>query len=176
MVKSNSDNWVRREGCSCNRCREAENNVGSNTDRNDKSKKHGNQILTEFQFDQNFFDREIFEEPISILQVEFNRVSAGDKIWFSGIVSVDNDDDEFVTLVLNIVRTRANGLSNTIYTQLFEIDEENQDDITQIPFAHVQVEANGISDVTYTVTIERQDNTGEVFLFGQSTLTAVRFS
>lgn len=162
--------WEVREGCSCKKCKEA---VLETTKCRDD---HKNDTKVEFQYDQNFFDREIFEEPITILQVEFNKIPANSKIWFSGIVALDNDDNDYVPLILNIVRTRENGLSNTIYTQYFEVDEENNDDITQVPFAHVEIEANDIKNVTYTVTIQRDQNFGDVFLFGQSTLAATRFS
>lgn len=163
--------WEVREGCSCKKCKKA-GDIETTKWRDD----HKNDTKVEFQFDQNFFDREIFEDPITILQVEFNKIPANSKIWFSGIVSLDNDDNDFVPLILNIVRTRANGLSNTIYTQYFEVDEENNDDITQVPFAHVEIEANDIKNVTYTVTIQRDQDFGEVYLFGQSTLAATRFS
>ncbi len=106
--------WEVREGCSCQKCKETIlKTIKCRDDHKDDTK-------VEFQFDQNFFDREIFEEPIKILQVEYNKIPK----------ALDNDDNDYVPLILNIARIRENGLSNTIYIQYFEVDEENHDDIT----------------------------------------------
>jgi hypothetical protein len=141
-------------------------------DKHDKDK--GDKV--EFKYDISNLNVEIFGNPIAVLQAEFNKVKAGDRISLSGIIGLDNDSDEDVTMLITILRTRENGLSNIIYSQIFEVHEEGNNDITQEPFAHVEVEQNDIRNVTYTVRIERLEGNVDIFLFGQSTLTAVRYS
>lgn len=183
--------WEKKDGCDCFKCREVNINVVCKEDKEDKhdqkwdcqdKKKVGGDKCVgpkdafEFQYDTSFLDEEIKERKIPVLQVIFSKVCAGDRVWFNGLVGFDNDDEEFVTLRLSIVRTTSSGLSHTIYRQTFEIDEEFHDDLTQVAFSHVEFEQNDTRDVTYTVNVERVSNSGEVFFFGQNTLTALRIS
>ncbi|MGB3261426.1 hypothetical protein [Paenisporosarcina sp.] len=148
---------------------------GKGKDHDDKhDKDNGDKV--EFKYDISNLNVEIFGDPIAVLQAEFNKVKAGDRISLSGIIGLDNDSDEDVTMLITILRTRDNGLSNIIYSQIFEVHEEGNNDRTQEPFAHVEVEQNDIRNVTYTVRIQRLENNVDIFLFGQSTLTAVRYS
>lgn len=185
--------WEKLDGCDCFKCREAEmkNECDKKHDwdkkdeckcdchnkkKEDWDKCKGPTDKFEFQHDTSFLDDEIKECKIPVLQVVFSEICPGDKVWFNGLVGFDNDDNEFVTIRLTIVRTTAFGLNHTIYSQTFEIDEENHDDLTQVAFSYVEVEQNEKSDVTYTVNVERLENNGDVFLFGQNTLTALRIS
>ena len=177
--------WVKKKGCNCSKCSALEIKIEvevevtkKEKEKEDNKKEHdkGAQDRFEFQYDTSNLDVEIFEDPIAVLQVEFNRVFAGDRVSFSGIISLDNDTDEEVDMLLTILRTRANGATNIIYTQTFEVDEAGQDDRTQVPYAHVHVESNNIEDVTYIVRIQRLEDNVDVFLAGQSTLQAFRIS
>ena len=177
--------WVKKKGCNCSKCSALEIKIEvevevtkKEKEKEDNKKEHdkGAQDRFEFQYDTSNLDVEIFEDPIAVLQVEFNRVLAGDRVSFSGIIGLDNDSDEDVTMLLTILRTKANGASNTIYSQRFEVHEEGQNDRTQVPFAHVHVESNTIEDVTYTVQIQRLEDNVDIFLAGQSTLQVFRIS
>ena len=194
MKKHSGRNWEKKEGCKCPKCLEVEVNVEVEVevelevDCKENHKKHdhdekkceckkceGKTDKVEFKSDISFADDEIKKRPIEVLQVTFDKICENDKVWFSGIVGFDNDDNNPVTIKLTIVRTQ-NGNDKTIYRQTFEIDKEDHDDITQVPFAHVEYEQSEAKDVTYTVFVERLDNNGEVFLFGQSTLAALRIN
>lgn len=195
-MKSNKKAWLNE--CDCLDClaefirRDVKDinihvdcNDKNNNDNHDKSKdKHNDECKdkcqgptdkVEFQSDTSFLSDEIFNAPIQVLDVTFTKICAGDRVWLNGIVGFDNDtEDEVAVLRLSIVRTTENGNASTIYRQTFEIDEDGDDDRTQVPFAHVEFEQNEAKNVTYTVFVERLNDDIDVFFFGQNTLAALR--
>ena len=172
-----------KEECACNKCKELNVNVFCNNDQhNDKkhdecNKCKGPQNKIEFKSDTSWEDGEVKDYPKSILEVEFSKICPGDKIWFSGIVGFDNQTyNSDAEIELTIVRKTPFGEPKQIYKQIFEIDKEGHDDLTQVPFAHVAYEDNEKCDVTYTVKVERKNGSNDVYFFGQHTLTALRIS
>lgn len=177
--------YDKKEDCKCAKCGDVNIHVQCNED-HDKKKKdecekctgHTNKV--EFQADKSFLDEEIFDYPIQVLQVTFKKVCADDKVWLSGIVAFDNDTDapgtDVAVIKLTIKRTTGYGEENTIYRQIFEIDKPWHDDLTQVPFAHVEYEQNENKNVTYTVYVQRLNDYRDVFLYGQNTLAALRIN
>ncbi|EPD54216.1 hypothetical protein HMPREF1210_00201 [Paenisporosarcina sp. HGH0030] len=183
--------WDKKNECKCAKCGDVNIHVVCKEEDHDKKdhdekkkddceKCTGKTDKVEFQSDKSFLDDEIFEEPIQVLQVSFNKICEGDKVWLSGIVGFDNDTDvcgnDVAVIKLTIVRTTASGSERTIYRQTFEIDQPGHDDLTQVPFAHVEFESNENKNVTYTVFVQRLNENRDVFLFGQNTLAALRIN
>ena len=185
--------WEKREGCTCPRCREVEVTVECKKVKkyfDDREKKHddhekkchcdnckGPKDKVELQNDeQDFKHRRVKERSQEILQVTFDKLCFGDKVWLSGIVGFDNDNDFAAEVTLTITKRIGNGMERTIYTQEFEIDKAGNDDRTQVPFAKVDTIMSEQKDVTYTVRIELGDHHSYdgLFLEGVSTLTALR--
>ncbi|HSO57464.1 MAG TPA: hypothetical protein VLQ66_04420 [Paenisporosarcina sp.] len=205
-MNNNKKTWEILDGCDCFKCREAEMNKYDkskatkcgdvNIHVNCKEEEYGKKDYdkkkddcekctgctdkVEFQSDKSFLDDEIFESPIPVLQVTFKKICADDKVWLSGIVGFDNDTfepgNDVAVIRLTIVRTTQSGSEHTIYRQTFEIDQPGHDDLTQVPFAHVEYEQNERKNVTYTVFVQRLNDNRDVFLYGQNTLTALRIN
>jgi hypothetical protein len=130
----------------------------------------------EFKYDQRTFSATpIPIEPVTfpIVQVDFDTIHAGDRVWLSGVIGLDNDAAAFDTVVLTITRqSPIAGTPVTIYTQVFELSQEGSDDITQVPYSHVDVPLTELFDARYTVRISTFAT--NKFLEGQSILTAQR--
>jgi hypothetical protein len=165
--------------CDCNE-KKKDNCDCHEKKKDDCDKCKGQTDKIEFQSDKSFLNDEIFERPIEVLQVTFEKICEDDKVWLNGIVGFDNDTDvifnDVAVIRLTIVRSTESGNERTIYRQTFEIDQPGHDDLTQVPFAHVEYEQNGAKNVTYTVFVQRLNDNRDVFLFGQNTLAALRIN
>lgn len=136
--------------------------------------------LREFKYDERVGDLIIPipptpAAPVTVLQVDFDKINVGDRIWLNGIVSLNNNNNTFSTVTLTILRTSPIlGTPQVVYTQVFEIDNEGDDDLTQVPFSHVDVPTTQLFDIVYQVRI----TVGNPNLFVQTpnTLTASRIS
>jgi hypothetical protein len=191
--------WDKKEEPKCAKCGDVNIHVVVKEDeKHEKHEKHdkkcdchekkkdncdkctGKTDKVEFKSDKSFLNDEIFERPIQVLQVTFKKICSDDKVWLSGIVGFDNDTRErgndVAVIRLTIVKTTASGSERTIYRQTFEIDQPGHDDLTQVPFAHVDHEQNEEKNVTYTVFVQRLNDDRDVFLFGQNTLAALRIN
>ncbi|MET1013906.1 MAG: hypothetical protein ABWX61_05285 [Paenisporosarcina sp.] len=156
--------------CSCH-----ENKRHDDDKKCDDDKCKGPKDKVELQNDeQDFRHQKVKERPQEILEVTFEKLCFADKVWLSGVVGFDNDNHEPRTVTLTITKRVDNGMERTILTQLFEIDGEHNDDITQVPFAKVDTIMSEQKNVTYTVRVEREDTNNGLFLDGLSTLTALR--
>jgi hypothetical protein len=137
-------------------------------------KKEGDPI--EFKYDQ--FVAGALPVPIApvslpILDLDYDVVHAGDRVWLSGVVGLNNNAATFQSVELTITRqSPISGTPETIFTQSFEISQEGSDDITQVPFSFVDVPATRLFDVRYTVRISTFGS--DLFVSGPNTLTAQR--
>ncbi|MDT3766452.1 hypothetical protein [Priestia filamentosa] len=102
-----------------------------------------------------------------VLTLTFDQLNADDRVWLNGIVSVNNNLNNFTTAVLTI--TRGN---QEIYRSEVEVDRETNDDSTIIPFSFVDELNQDLANVQYTVFIFVGNPA--FFLDGPSTLTAQR--
>lgn len=190
VEEDKNHDWGKKEESKCPHCGDVNIHVvckeddkkcdGHDKKKDDCKKCGGHTDKVEFQSDRSFLDDEIFETPIQVLQVTFKKICADDKVWFSGIVGFDNDTNvignDVALIRLTIVKTKWDGSERTIYRQTFEIDQPFHDDLTQVPFAHVEYEQNEEKNVTYTVFVQRLNDNRDVFLFGQNTLAALRIN
>lgn len=139
-----------------------------------------NKESIEFQYDEGFITTPILvppapAAPLPILTVNFDRINTGDRVWLSGIVSLNNNNSVFSTVTLTITRTSPlSGTPQVIYTQIYEIDNEGDDDQVQTPFSHVDVSTSQLFDVRYQVRVTVGNP--NLFVQGTNTLTALRFS
>jgi hypothetical protein len=130
----------------------------------------------EFKYDQRIYNAvPVPIEPVTlpVVEVDLDTVHAGDRVWLSGVIGLNNNNATFDTVVLTITRqSPISGTPVTIYTQSFEISQEGSDDITQVPYSHVDVPLTELFDARYTVRISTF-GTG-LTLQGQSILTVQR--
>lgn len=105
--------------------------------------------------------------PELVLTLTFDQLNAGDVVWLNGIVSVNNNLNNFTTATLTIRRGNLE-----IYRSEVEIDRETNDDSTIIPFSFVDELNQNLTDVRYTVFLAVGNPA--FFLNGPSTLTAQR--
>ncbi|KAB2446261.1 hypothetical protein ACQCWD_27535 [Bacillus thuringiensis] len=139
-----------------------------------------NKESIEFEYDERFITTPILvppapAAPLTILTVNFDKINTGDRVWLSGIVSLNNNNNVFSTVTLTITRTSPlSGTPQVIYTQVFEIDNEGDDDQIQTPFSHVDVPTTQLFDVRYQVRVTVGNP--NLFVQGVNTLTALRFS
>ncbi|WP_075617908.1 hypothetical protein [Paenisporosarcina indica] len=178
--------WVKKKGCDCFKCCEVEITVECKEEKkhhdcsekkSDCDKCKGPKDKVELQNDEQDFKHErVKERSQEILEVTFDKLCFGDKVWLSGVVGFDNDNNFAVDVKLTITKRVGNGIKKTILTQKFEIDKEGHDDLTQVPFAKVDTILSEQRNVTYTVRVELEDHNSYdcLFLEGLSTLTALR--
>ncbi|EOP20031.1 hypothetical protein CN570_19325 [Bacillus toyonensis] len=139
-----------------------------------------NKESIEFQYDERLITAPILvppapAAPLQILTVNFDKINTGDRVWLSGIVSLNNNNNVFSTVTLTITRiSPLSGTPQVIYTQVFEIDNEGDDDQIQTPFSHVDVPTTQLFDVRYQVRVTVGNP--NLFVQGVNTLTALRFS
>ncbi|MGG7078563.1 hypothetical protein [Clostridium sardiniense] len=110
---------------------------------------------------------------VELLEVEFNRVARGNRVWLSGVISINNNAAAVATITIRIVKDSPNIAPTTIYTLFVEVDAEGRDDQQAIPFSHVDVNVNNLFDVEYSVIVSA--SIAGVVTQGPNTLTALRF-
>lgn len=143
-----------------------------------KGNKRNNYDNVEFRFDERTPAAPVPippapAAPVPLLEVGFDELNPGDRVWLNGIVSLNNNNNVFSTVTLTITRTPVGGAAQTIYTQVFEIDNEGDDDQGQVPFSHVDTLTAQIFNARYRVliTVGNPNLTAQ----GTNTLTAIRF-
>jgi hypothetical protein len=115
----------------------------------------------------------ITPESIALLAVDFSKVHAGDRVWLSGVISLNNNNALTNAALLTITRqSPISAAPQTIFSQTFELSQEGSDDITQIPFSFVDVPLTQLFDARYTVRLTA--GSAELFVSGPITLTAQR--
>ncbi len=128
------------------------------------------------------YDERTPAEPISIptttpgvelLEVRFDKVAAGNRVWLSGVILVDSNVNQIARLTIRIVKDSPNINPITIYTSIVEIDVSSADDLSAIPFSHVDVNNVNLFDVRYRVFAS--SNIPGLVSQGPNTLTALRF-
>lgn len=111
---------------------------------------------------------------VELLKVEFDRVSEGNRVWLSGVISLNNNNpDSVATITISIVKDSPNIAPTTIYTLFLELDTEGRDDIQAVPFSHVDVNITNLFDVEYSIFVS--STIAGVISSGPNTLTALRF-
>lgn len=110
---------------------------------------------------------------VELLEVEFDRVARGNRVWLSGVIEINNNAAAVATITIRIVKDSPNIAPTTIYTLVVEVDAEGRDDQQAIPFSHVDVNVNNLFDVEYSVIVSA--SIAGVVTQGPNTLTALRF-
>ncbi|ELC8442293.1 hypothetical protein QYB59_001315 [Clostridium perfringens] len=110
---------------------------------------------------------------VELLAVTFDEVEAGNRVWLSGVIAVDSNVAQIVRLTIRIVKDSPNINPTTIYTLTVEIDVSSADDVSAIPFSHVDVNNVDLFDVRYSVFASA--NAAGLVSQGPNTLTALRF-
>ncbi|MGG3572580.1 hypothetical protein ABES80_08790 [Bacillus gobiensis] len=138
----------------------------------------------EFKFDEKNTDIIIKippepAPPVPILQVNFRKINAGDRVWLNGIITANNNNiNTFSEVTLTITRTSPQTGTQVIYSQFFEVDDEDagkgNDDVTTVPFSHVDVPTTKLNNVRYQVRVTV--NNPNFFVQNPLTLTASRIN
>lgn len=154
-------------------------NISCNNDKNDnKQKGFGCHDKVEFKYDEIDPTGNIpSSTPTPVLQVDFSTINPGDRVWLSGIVSLENDNDSVVPIRITITRSSPLGSTPvTIYSMRFDIDKSTGNAEVVEPFSHVDVPSTQLFDVRYQVLITvAVADTLFIGNVGPHTLTAIRF-
>lgn len=111
---------------------------------------------------------------VELLAVTFDEVEAGNRVWLSGVIAVDSNVGDVTRLTITIVKDSPNINPITIYTLTVEIDVSSADDVSAIPFSHVDVNNVDLFDVRYSV-FASANRANALVSQGPNTLTALRF-
>lgn len=155
-------------------------NISRNNDKNDnKQKGFSCHDEVEFKYDETNSPGERIPPttPTPVLQVDFSTINPGDRVWLSGIVNLENDNDSVMPIRITITRSSPLGSTPvTIYSMRFDIDKSTGNAEVVEPFSHVDVPSTQLFDVRYqvliTVAVADKLFIGNV---GPHTLTAIRF-
>ena len=157
----------------CDPCRDKDRDHCHDKDR--KPCREENRV--EFRFDERTPDPPTpiptTNPGVELLAVRFDEVERGDRVWLNGVIAVDNTTASIIRLTIRIVKDSPNMAPTTIYTLTVEIDVSSADDVSAIPFSHVDVNNADLFDVRYRV-FASANATGLVSQ-GPNTLTALRF-